>query len=124
MKVIMLFEGKHKAKVACFICTIICMFISWNLEDLFELAQAHDIVHVIVLLLTLLITLLLLGDLGRLQSRLQSHGEEARQAGLNVNTSNLEEGGDLLGSDCDVIVSEDKSGVDAGKLRVGHPFEI
>ena len=38
-------------------------------------------------------------------------------AGLNVNTSSLEEGGDLLKSDGDVIVSEDKSSVDAGKLR-------
>ena len=34
--------------------------------------------------------------------------------------SNLEDGGDLLRSDGDVIVGEDEGGVDASKLRVGH----
>merc|ERR1719193_636169 len=121
-----------------------------KMENLVEQAEAH----VIVLLLGLFLLLLLLGGLssgGRCSTtggrggtssgsgadarpnvgdqglevgRLQSLGEEARPVGLNVNTSSLEDGGDLLGGDCDVIVSEDKGGVDAGKLRVGHLFEI
>merc|ERR1712029_655558 len=62
------------------------------------------------------------GDQGLEVSRLQSLGEETRPVGLNVHTSSLEDGGDLLRGDCDVIVSEDKGGVDAGKLRVGHPM--
>ena len=47
-------------------------------------------------------------------------GEEARPVRLNLNTSSLENGGDLLRGDSDVIVSEDEGSVDAGKLRVGH----
>ena len=47
-------------------------------------------------------------------------GEEAWPVRLNLNTSSLEDGGDLLGGDGDVIVGEDEGSVDAGKLRVGH----
>ena len=47
-------------------------------------------------------------------------GEEARPVRLNLNTGSLENGGDLLRGDSDVIVSEDEGSVDAGKLRVGH----
>merc|ERR1719334_3070369 len=120
------------------------------MESLVEQAEAH----VIVLLLGLFLLLLLLrslssssrcsttgsrgstssgssansgpnvGDQGLEVSRLQSLGEETRPVGLNVDTSSLEDGGDLLRGDCDVIVSKDKGGVDAGKLRVGHLFEI
>merc|ERR1712130_1063778 len=113
------------------------------MENLVEQAEAH----VIVLLLGLFLLLLLLGglstssrgstssrssansgpnvgDQGLEVSRLQSLGEETRPVGLNIDTSSLEDGGDLLRGDCDVIVSEDKGGVDAGKLRVGHLFEI
>merc|ERR1719220_2754374 len=66
------------------------------------------------------------GDQGLEVSRLQGFGEEAWPVGLNINTSSLEDGGDLLGGDSDVIVGEDEGGVDAGKLRVGHLsfFEI
>merc|ERR1719385_313536 len=117
-----------------------------QMENLVEQAEAH----VIVLLLGLFLLLLLLGclssssrcsttgsrgstsswsstnsgpnvgDQGLEVSRLQSLGEETRPVGLNIDTSSLEDGGDLLRSDCDVIVSENKGGVDAGKLRVGH----
>merc|ERR1719391_530723 len=119
------------------------------MENLVEQAEAH----VIILLLGLFLLLLLLGSLssGRCStassggstssgssansgpyvgdqglevSRLESLGEETGPVGLNVDTSSLEDGGDLLRGDCDVIVSEDKGGVDAGKLRVGHLFEI
>merc|ERR1719180_638482 len=102
------------------------------MESLVEQAEAH----VIVLLLGLLLLLLLLGgsssggsgantrpnvgDQGLEVSRLQSLGEEAGPVGLNINTSSLEDGGDLLRGDGDVIVGEDEGGVDASKLRVGH----
>merc|ERR1719397_1989646 len=110
------------------------------MESLVEQAEAH----VIVLLLGLFLLLLLLGglssgsrgstssggsgtntgpyvgDQGLEVGRLQSLGEEARPIGLNINTSSLEDGGDLLRGDGDVIVSKDEGGVDAGKLRVGH----
>merc|ERR1719447_894322 len=125
------------------------LFNNEQMENLVEQAEAH----VIVLLLGLFLLLLLgglssggrcsttgsrgstssgssansgpnVGDQGLEVSRLQSLGEETRPVGLNVDTSSLEDGGDLLRGDCDVIVSEDKGGVDAGKLRVGHLFEI
>merc|ERR1719341_502639 len=112
------------------------------MESLVEQAEAH----VIVLLLGLFLLLLLLGglssgssnrgstsssgggansgpyvgDQGLEVSRLQSLGEEARPIGLNINTSSLEDGGDLLRGDGDVIVSKDEGSVDAGKLGVGH----
>ena len=47
-------------------------------------------------------------------------GEEARPVGLNIDTGSLEDGGDLLRGDGDVVVGEDEGGVDASKLRVGH----
>merc|ERR1719365_418508 len=113
------------------------LFNNEQMENLVEQAEAH----VIVLLLGLFLLLLLLGSLsssggsstnsgpnvgnqGLEVSRLQSLGEETRPVRLNVDTSSLEDGGDLLRGDCDVIVSKDKCGVDAGKLRVGHLFEI
>merc|ERR1719317_1540751 len=107
------------------------------MESLVEQAEAH----VIVLLLGLLLLLLLLGglssgstscsrssantrpnvgDQGLEVSRLQSLGEEAGPVGLNINTSSLEDGGDLLRGHGDIIVGEDEGGVDASKLRVGH----
>lgn len=43
-------------------------------------------------------------------------GEEAGPVGLEVNSSSLEDGGDLLGGDGDVVISEDEGGVDAGEL--------
>merc|ERR1719234_1290446 len=112
-----------------------------QMESLVEQAEAH----VIVLLLGLLLLLLLLGglssgsrcsttssggstssgssantgpkvgDQGLEVGRLQSLGEEAGPVGLNINS--LEDGGDLLRSDGDVIVGEDEGGVDASKLR-------
>merc|ERR1740123_1915759 len=60
------------------------------------------------------------GDQGLEVSGLQSLGEEAGPVRLNLDTSSLEDGGDLLGGDGDVIVGEDEGSVDAGKLRVGH----
>merc|ERR1719382_1357188 len=110
------------------------------MESLVEQAEAH----VIVLLLGLFLLLLLLGglssgsrgstsssgsgtntgsyvgDQGLEVGRLQSLGEEAWPIGLNINTSSLEDGGDLLRGDGNVIVSKDEGGVDAGKLGVGH----
>merc|ERR1719500_895697 len=108
-----------------------------QMESLVEQAEAH----VIVLLLGLFLLLLLLGggssgstsssgsgtntgsyvgDQGLEVGRLQSLGEEAWPIGLNINTSSLEDGGDLLRGDGNVIVSKDEGGVDAGKLGVGH----
>ena len=43
-------------------------------------------------------------------------GEEAGPVGLEVNSSSLEDGGDLLRGDGDVVISEDEGGVDAGEL--------
>merc|ERR1719507_716975 len=114
------------------------------MESLVEQAEAH----VIVLLLGLFLLLLLLGsgsrcsttgsrgstsssgsgtntgsyvgDQGLEVGRLQSLGKEAWPIGLNINTSSLEDGDDLLRGDGDVIVSKDEGGVDAGKLGVGH----
>merc|ERR1719341_254425 len=102
------------------------------MESLVEQAEAH----VIVLLLGLFLLLLLLGglssgsrsssgsgtntgsyvgDQGLEVGRLQSLGKEAWPIGLNINTSSLEDGGDLLRGDGNVIVSKDEGGVDAGK---------
>merc|ERR1719320_350814 len=101
------------------------------MESLVEQAETH----VIVLLLGLLLLLLLLGglssgssantgpnvgDQGLEVGRLQSLGEEAGPVGLNINTSSLEDGGDLLRGHGDIVVGEDEGGVDASKLRVGH----
>merc|ERR1719239_1881587 len=99
------------------------------MESLVEQAEAH----VIVLLLGLFLLLLLLGglssgtntgsyvgDQGLEVGRLQSLGKEAWPIGLNINTSSLEDGGDLLRGDGNVIVSKDEGGVDAGKFGVGH----
>merc|ERR1719234_1711998 len=97
-----------------------------QMESLVEQAKAH----VIVLLLRLLLLLLLgglssgsrcsttgsrdgsssrsgansgpnVGDQGLQVGRLQSLGEEAGPVGLNINTSSLEDGGDLLRGDGD-----------------------
>merc|ERR1712192_230218 len=117
-----------------------------QMESLVEQAEAH-----VILLLGLLLLLLLLGglssgsgcsttssrgstssrsssntrpnvgDQGLEVSRLQSLGEEAGPVGLNINTSSLEDGGNLLRGDSDIVISEDEGGVDASKLRVGHP---
>ena len=43
--------------------------------------------------------------------------EEARPVRLNLNTGSLENGGDLLRGDSDVIVGEDEGSVDAGEFR-------
>merc|ERR1719201_520275 len=116
-----------------------------ELVSLVEQAEAH----VIVLLLGLLLLLFLLGglssgsrcstssswgsssgsgaharpnvsDQGLEVGGLESLGEEARPVRLNLDTSSLENGGDLLRGDSDVIVGKDEGSVDAGKLRVGH----
>merc|ERR1719430_1744583 len=114
------------------------------MESLVEQAEAHVIVLLLgLLLLGLLLLLLLLGGLGSGSrgsttggsstdarpnvgdqglevSGLESLGEEAWPVRLNLDTSSLEDGGDLLRSDSDVIVGEDEGSVDASKLRVGH----
>ena len=38
----------------------------------------------------------------------------------NCNNTYLKDGGDLLGGDGNIVISEDEGGVDAGELRVGH----
>merc|ERR1719273_1506527 len=98
------------------------------MEILVEQAEAH----VIVFLLGLLLLLFLLGGLSSGStrpnvgdqslevSRLQSLREEARPVRLYLDTSSLKDGGDLLGGDGDIIVSENEGGVNAGKLGVGH----
>merc|ERR1719189_1217006 len=101
------------------------------MEILVEQAEAH----VIVFLLGLLLLLFLLGglssgsrantrpnvgDQGLEVSGLQSLREEARPVRLYLDTSSLKDGGDLLGGDGDIIVSENEGGVNAGKLGVGH----
>merc|ERR1719500_1992068 len=109
------------------------------MEILVEQAEAH----VIVFLLGLLLLLFLLrcistgsrggtsggssantrpnvGDQSLEVSRLQSLREEARPVRLYLDTSSLKDGGDLLGGDGDIIVSENEGGVNAGKLGVGH----
>merc|ERR1719510_273135 len=111
-----------------------------QMENLVEQAEAH----VIVFLLGLLLLLFLLGglssgsrcsttgsrggasarpnvgDQGLEVCRLQSLREEARPVRLYLDTSSLKDGGDLLGGDGDIIVSENEGGVNAGKLGVGH----
>ena len=46
-------------------------------------------------------------------------GEEAGPVGLELDSSSLEDGGDLLGGDGDIVIGEDERGVDAGELS-GH----
>merc|ERR1719195_53308 len=116
-----------------------CICYSTRMVNLVEQSEAH----VIVLFLGLLLLLLLLGglssgsrgstaggsgadsrahvgDQGLQVGRLEGLGEEARPVGLNIDTGSLEDGGDLLGGDGNIVVSEDEGGVDAGELRVGH----
>merc|ERR1719150_1821689 len=123
-----------------------CNCYSTRMVNLVEQSEAH----VIVLFLGLLLLLLLLGglssrsrgstassrsatsgggsadsgahvgDQGLQVSGLESLGEEAGPVGLNIDTSSLEDGGDLLGGDGNIVVSEDEGGVDASELRVGH----
>merc|ERR1719195_780358 len=116
-----------------------CNCYSTRMVNLVEQSEAH----VIVLFLGLLLLLLLLGGLssrsrGSTSSRssadsrahvgdqglqvggLESLGEEAGPVGLNIDTSSLEDGGDLLGGDGNIVIGEDEGGVDAGELRVGH----
>merc|ERR1719357_2431800 len=98
--------------------------------------------HVIVLFLGLLLLPLLLGGLssrsgatsGRSSADSRAHvgdqglqvggleglGEETRPVGLNIDTSSLKDGGDLLGGDGNIVIGEDEGGVNAGELRVGH----
>ena len=47
-------------------------------------------------------------------------GEKSGPVGLKLNTSSLEDGGDLLSGDGNVIVSEDEGSVAAGELGLGH----
>ena len=51
--------------------------------------------------------------------RISYLGEEAGPVRLEVNSSSLEDGGDLLGGDGDIVIGEDEGGVDAGELS-GH----
>merc|ERR1719300_1685965 len=60
------------------------------------------------------------GDQGLQVGGLEGLGEEAGPVGLNIDTSSLEDGGDLLGGDGNIVISEDEGGVNAGKFRVGH----
>ena len=46
-------------------------------------------------------------------------GEEAGPVGLELDSSSLEDGGDFLGGDGDIVIGEDERGVDAGELS-GH----
>merc|ERR1719153_962132 len=123
-----------------------CNCYSTRMANLVEQSEAH----VIVLFLGLLLLLLLLGglssgsrgstsssrsatsggsgadsrahvgDKGLQVGGLESLGEEAGPVGLNIDTSSLEDGGDLLRGDGNIVVSEDEGGVDASELRVGH----
>merc|ERR1719348_2095670 len=60
-----------------------------------------------------------LGDQLLEVTALKGLGEEARPVGFELDSSSLEDGGDLLGCDGDVIVGENEGGVDAGEFS-GH----
>merc|ERR1719336_3535735 len=113
-----------------------CNCYSTSMVNLVEQSEAH----VIVLFLRLLLLLLLLGglssrsrgstsggsgtdsgahvgDQGLKVGGLEGLGEEAGPVGLNIDTSSLEDGGDLLGGDGNIVIGEDEGGVDAGELR-------
>merc|ERR1719220_2088124 len=107
-----------------------CICYSTRMVNLVEQSEAH----VIVLFLGLLLLLLLLGSLSSRSSRsatsggsgadsrahvgdqglkvsgLESLGEEAGPVGLNIDTSSLEDGGDLLGGDGNIVIGEDEGG--------------
>merc|ERR1719192_704046 len=109
-----------------------CICYSTRMANLVEQSEAH----VIVLFLGLLLLLLLLGglssrsrgsaassgssadsrahvgDQGLQVSRLEGLREEARPVGLNIDTSSLQDGGDLLGGDGNIVIGEDEGGVD------------
>merc|ERR1719192_2471112 len=120
-----------------------CICYSTRMVNLVEQSKAH----VIVLFLGLLLLLLLLGSLssgsrgstassrgatssgsgtdsgahvgdqGFQVGGLEGLGEKAGPVGLNIDTSSLEDGGDLLGGDGNIVIGEDEGGVDAGELR-------
>merc|ERR1719340_9811 len=57
-----------------------------------------------------------LGDQVLQVAALESLGEESGPVGLEVDSGSLEDGGDLLGGDGDVVIGEDEGGVHAGEL--------
>merc|ERR1719419_916683 len=107
--------------------------------------------HVLIGLLGLFLLLLLLGSSGSVSSvgsggsttsggggtgrgshvshqvldvhALQGLGEQAGPVGLNADAGCLQDGGQLVGRDSDLIVSEDQCGINARQLVVGcHYF--
>ena len=51
------------------------------------------------------------------EANMQTHlGEKSGPVGLDLDASRLADGGDLLGGDGDVVVSQDEGGVDTGKF--------
>merc|ERR1719323_2248102 len=89
--------------------------------------------HVIIFLLFLFLLLFLLrsslssatsssdsrsnlGDQLLQVTSFKSLSEESWPVGLKVNYSSLEDGGDLVRSDGDIIISEDESSVDTGRF--------
>merc|ERR1719317_1883807 len=82
-----------------------CNCYSTRMVNLVEQSEAH----VIVLFLGLFLLLLLLGGLS---SRSRGSTTSSRSA------SSLEDGGNLLGGDGNIVIGEDEGGVDAGKFRV------
>merc|ERR1719150_2760907 len=110
-----------------------CDCYSTRMVNLVEQSEAH----VIVLFLGLFLLLLLLGGLSSRSATsggsgadsrahvgdqslqvggLEGLGEEAGPVGLNIDTSSLKDGGDLLGGDGNIVIGEDEGGVDAGEF--------
>merc|ERR1740119_13532 len=116
-----------------------CMIMYRSRTGLVEESESH----VVILLLGFLLLLLLLGGFSStagsgsgsgggsnsasnvgdqsLQVRgLQSLGEKSGPVGLELHTSSLQDGGDLLAGDGNIVIGQAEGGVAAGKLRVGH----
>merc|ERR1719189_2271654 len=117
-----------------------CFFISKQSGQkvLIEEPESHVVILLLFALLLLSLFLLLLrwssaasggsgagtgpdtGDEALDVARLESLGEETGPVGLDIHTSSLENGGNLLGRYGDIVVSQDEGGVDTGEFRVGH----
>jgi len=57
------------------------------------------------------------GDQGLQVAGLEGLGEESWPVWLDINTSSLEDGSQLLWGDGDVIISKDESSIDTGEFR-------
>merc|ERR1719318_14901 len=100
-------------------------------KELIEKSESHVVIFFLLRLLLLLSrssfssrgrpnTGPYCGDQGLQVTGLKGLSEESWPIWLNINTGSLQDGGQLLGGDGNIVIGEDEGGVHAGEFRVGH----